>query len=159
MKTFIYPARSEWNKITERPHTDYQALKSSVNKILYDVRNGGDKAIIKFESEFDNVQLENLMISQAEIDEAPNLISKELYNAMVEAHRNIYTFHKSQQIEPQIVETTHGVTCWQKCIPIENVGLYVPCGTAPLFSTVLMLATPAKIAGCKNYFGFAGDSP
>lgn len=150
MKTFIYPARSEWNKITERPHTDYQALKSSVNKILYDVRNGGDKAIIKFESEFDNVQLENLMISQVEIDEAPNLISKELYNAMVEAHRNIYTFHKSQQIEPQIVETTHGVTCWQKCIPIENVGLYVPCGTAPLFSTVLMLATPAKIAGCKN---------
>lgn len=150
MKTFIYPARSEWNKITERPHTDYQALKSSVNKILYDVRNGGDKAIIKFESEFDHVQLENLMISQAEIDEAPNLISKELYNAMVEAHRNIYTFHKSQQIEPQIVETTHGVTCWQKCIPIENVGLYVPCGTAPLFSTVLMLATPAKIAGCKN---------
>lgn len=150
MKTFIYPARSEWNKITERPHTDYLALKSSVNKILYDVRNGGDKAIIKFESEFDHVQLENLMISQAEIDEAPNLISKELYNAMVEAHRNIYTFHKSQQIELQIVETTHGVTCWQKCIPIENVGLYVPCGTAPLFSTVLMLATPAKIAGCKN---------
>ena len=150
MKTYKYPSPREWTEITERPHLDTARLNKTVNDILTDIKSRGDEAVKEYEEKFDNAKLQHLAVSQEEIDEAVRSTPKELYDAIMLAHGNISRFHASQHIETKKTDTTPGVTCWQKIVPIEKVGLYVPGGTAPLFSTVLMLATPAKIAGCKD---------
>ena len=148
MKTYEYPPRSLWPEIIRRPDTDTSELEATVKSILADVKNNGDQAVRKYEELFDHVRLDSLMVEREEINESVNLIPKELYDALILAHGNICKFHASQRMETREVETQPGVTCWQTSVPIEKVGLYVPGGTAPLFSTVLMLAAPAKIAGC-----------
>ena len=127
-----------------------ETLFENVGTILKEVRTNGDKAVIEYEERFDKVKLESLAVSEAEIKEAEKEVPIELKVAILLAQRNIYTFHKKQKFEGKKVETMEGVTCWQKAVGIEKVGLYIPGGTAPLFSTVLMLAVPAKIAGCKE---------
>ena len=148
MKTYKYPPRGEWTEITARPHIDAEELTATVKGILDDIRANGDEAVKRYETKFDRAELQSLAVSQAEIDEAVKAVPAELYDAMALAHDNISKFHASQRLAVNKVETCPGVTCWQKSVPIEKVGLYIPGGTAPLFSTVLMLATPAKIAGC-----------
>ena len=150
MKRYINPDRSEWKDIIERPHINAAKLNGIVSEILEDIKINGDASVKKYEEQFDKVKLDSLAVSQEEIAEALKLVPKSLYEAIVSAHKNIYKFHYSQQSVHNKVETCPGVTCWQKDIAIEKVGLYIPGGTAPLFSTVLMLATPAKIAGCKD---------
>ena len=148
MQTYTYPSRDQWAEIIARPHLDVSQLNAVVASVLDDIRIHGDAAIYQYEERFDHVSLQHLSVSQEEMEEAQSLVSAELKDALTLAHANIATFHASQRFEGDKVETCEGVTCWQKSIPIEKVGLYVPGGTAPLFSTVLMLATPAKIAGC-----------
>ena len=150
MERYRYPSPNEWKSITERPHIDTVALHSTVRNILEDVKAKGDKAIIQYEEKFDHVILDTLSVSAEEMENAVNSVPTELLEALTLAHKNISTFHASQRITTHKVETAPGVECWQKSVPITTVGLYVPGGTAPLFSTVLMLATPAKIAGCPN---------
>lgn len=150
MKIYRYPKREEWTEITERPYIDTEELTATVKAILNDIKEGGDGALRKYEEKFDHVRLDSIEVSQSEIDDAVNHIPAELHRALVSAHHNIAAFHEAQKISCPKVETLPGVTCWQKCVPIEKVGLYIPGGTAPLFSTVLMLATPAKIAGCRD---------
>ena len=150
MNIIKYPAREEWKRIVERPHLDVSQLSATVKDVLDKVRNNGDKAVIEYEKAFDHVELYNLAVTEAEIEEAEKLISKELKDALILAHENIALFHHSQKFTASKIETRPGVTCWQKSVPIQKVGLYIPGGTAPLFSTVLMLATPAKIAGCSE---------
>ena len=150
MKIYSYPEREQWTEIIARPHLDVSQLNATVASVLADIRTQGDAAIYNYEEKFDHVSLQSLRVSQEEMEEANRLISQELKEALTLAHANIAKFHASQRFEGEKVETCHGVTCWQKSIPIEKVGLYIPGGTAPLFSTVLMLATPAKIAGCKD---------
>ena len=129
---------------------DVSQLNDTVASVLADVRAHGDEAVKRYEERFDHVQLDSLAVSEEEIDDAVSQIDKELYDALVLAHDNIRKFHESQRFEGKAIETAPGVTCWQKSVAIEKVGLYIPGGTAPLFSTVLMLATPAKIAGCSE---------
>jgi histidinol dehydrogenase len=151
MKIVHYPRKGEeWNEIISRPHLDVSQLNATVGNVLSDVRQHGDEAVRKYEEMFDHVSLDALAVSQAELDEAETLVSPELRQALEMAHENIARFHESQRFESQKVTTQPGVDCWQKSVPIEKVGLYIPGGTAPLFSTVLMLATPAKIAGCRE---------
>ena len=150
MNIIRYPKKSEWQKIVERPHLDVSQLNETVASVLADVKQRGDEAVKGYELKFDHVDLPSLEVTQSEIDEAEKLVSKDLKEAIQLAHANIKTFHESQRFRSKKVETQPGVTCWQKSVPIEKVGLYIPGGTAPLFSTVLMLATPAKIAGCKE---------
>ena len=134
----------------ERPHLDVSQLNETVASVLADVKLRGDEAVKGYELKFDHVDLASLEVTKEEIAEAEKLVTKELKEAIQLAHANIKTFHESQRFRSKKVETQPGVTCWQKSVPIEKVGLYIPGGTAPLFSTVLMLATPAKIAGCKE---------
>ncbi len=150
MNIIKYPQRNEWASIIERPHLDVSQLNAIVTGVLDDIKANGDTAVKRYEEKFDHVVLEQLAVSKAEIDEAMNLISDELKSALILAHENIAKFHEAQKFESEEIETSKGVTCWQKSIPIQKVGLYIPGGTAPLFSTVLMLATPAKIAGCSE---------
>ena len=150
MNIIRYPERSEWQKIVERPHLDVSQLNETVASVLADVRQRGDEAVKGYELKYDHVDLTSLQVTRSEIAEAEKLVTKELKEAIQLAHANIKTFHESQRFRSKKVETQPGVTCWQKSVPIEKVGLYIPGGTAPLFSTVLMLATPAKIAGCKE---------
>src|SRR5574344_441111 len=150
MNIIKYPKRSEWSVIVERPHLDVSQLNATVQSVLEKIKNEGDAAVIEFESKFDHVNLKSLAVSADEMDEAEKLISDELHHALILAHHNIAKFHESQKFESSKIETQPGVTCWQKSVPIQKVGLYIPGGTAPLFSTVLMLATPAKIAGCNE---------
>ena len=150
MKIIRYPERGDWAKIVERPHLDVSQLNAIVKSVLDDIRANGDKAVMAYEEKFDHVKLSSLAVSEAEIDEAMTLVSEDLLSSLRTAHHNIKAFHEAQRYEGIRVETAPGVTCWQKSVPIEKVGLYIPGGTAPLFSTVLMLATPAKIAGCKE---------
>lgn len=150
MNIIKYPSQEQIKQIIERPHLDVSQLNATVASVLADVKENGDKAVIAYEEKFDHVQLSSLAVSEAEIDEAESLVSKELKEALILAHDNIAKFHESQKFESAKVETAPGVVCWQKSVAIEKVGLYIPGGTAPLFSTVLMLATPAKIAGCKE---------
>lgn len=147
---FHYPAATDWEKISARPHLDTQQLAEVVKDVLADIKANGDEAVRKYESKFDHVELDSLKVRADEINEAEGLIDDELKNSLLTAYHNIYTFHESQRFQGHHVETCPGVDCWQKSMPIEKVGLYIPGGTAPLFSTVLMLATPAKIAGCKD---------
>ena len=136
--------------MVERPHLDVSQLNATVENVLKDVRQNGDKAVMAYEEKFDHATLSSLAVTEAEIDEAMTMVSEELLDALKIAHHNISKFHESQKFEGDKVETCKGVSCWQKSVPIEKVGLYIPGGTAPLFSTVLMLATPAKIAGCRE---------
>ena len=147
---FHYPAATDWEKISARPHLDTQQLAEVVKDVLADINANGDEAVRKYESKFDHVELDSLKVRADEINEAEGLIDDELKNALLTAYHNIYSFHECQRFQSHHVETCPGVDCWQKSMPIEKVGLYIPGGTAPLFSTVLMLATPAKIAGCKD---------
>lgn len=150
MNIIKYPARQEWAQIIERPHLDTAQLNQTVAAVLADVKTRGDEAVKGYELKFDHVDLEALAVSLAEIDEAQKLVSNQLRQAIELAHDNIRKFHESQRFRTKKVETQPGVVCWQKSVAIEKVGLYIPGGTAPLFSTVLMLATPAKIAGCRE---------
>jgi histidinol dehydrogenase len=150
MQKFIYPDPSEWETILKRPLFDTSQLHATVSSVLNEIRTGGDAALKELEKKFDKVELESLAVSQAEIDEAASLVSEELKTAIREAKKNIELFHSSQRFQSQKIETTAGVVCWQKAVAIEKVGLYIPGGSAPLFSTVLMLAVPAKIAGCRE---------
>ena len=150
MKVICYPAKEEWDELVKRPHLDVSELNADVEGVLNDVKNHGDSAVIRYEEKFDHAHLDSLSVSDAEMEEAESLVSLELKHALELAHHNISSFHQSQQFHGEKVETVSGVTCWQKSVAIEKVGLYIPGGTAPLFSTVLMLATPAKIAGCKE---------
>jgi len=145
-----YPQESEWEKLLKRPTKDSESLNATVDEVLREIRLRGDEAVRDYELRFDKVALDDLLVSKAEWDEAENQVSQELRDALVIAHRNIHTFHEAQRFEGLQCQVTKGVTCCQKSIPIERVGLYIPGGTAPLFSTVLMLATPARIAGCKE---------
>ena len=150
MKTILYPKRDEWKEIVERPRLDVSQLTATVRSVLDDIKARGDEAVKEYELKFDRVQLDTLAVSQAEMDEAETLVNAELKAAIQLAHDNIRTFHESEKFVGQKVNTQPGVTCWQKSVAIDKVGLYIPGGTAPLFSTVLMLATPAKIAGCRE---------
>lgn len=150
MNIIRYPEKGEWKKIVERPHLDVSQLNAIVKSVLDDIRANGDKAVMAYEEKFDHVKLSSLAVSEAEIDEAMTLVSEDLLSSLRTAHHNIKVFHEAQRYEGIRVETAPGVTCWQKSVPIQKVGLYIPGGTAPLFSTVLMLATPAKIAGCQE---------
>ena len=150
MKVIKYPQRSEWSKILARPAFDTSSLNATVSSILAEIKSGGDKAVISYEEKFDKVQLSSLSISEKEIEDSEKLLSEELKSAIRTAKDNIEKFHAAQKFEPKKIETTAGVVCWQKAVGIEKVGLYIPGGTAPLFSTVLMLAVPAKIAGCRE---------
>ena len=150
MNIIRYPEKSEWQKIVERPHLDVSQLNQTVASVLADVKQRGDEAVKGYELKFDHVDLSTLQVTKDEIDEAEALVSEELKDAIRLAYANIKTFHEAQRFRTKKVETQPGVTCWQKSVAIEKVGLYIPGGTAPLFSTVLMLATPAKIAGCKE---------
>ena len=134
----------------ERPHKEANELNSIVGGVLDDIRQRGDAAVKEYELKFDKVALTTLKVTDEEIREAETLVSAELKAALQMAHQNIKTFHEAQRFVGKKVVTQPGVTCWQKAVAIERVGLYIPGGTAPLFSTVLMLATPAKIAGCKE---------
>ena len=136
--------------IVERPHLDVSQLNATVAAVLNDIRANGDEAVKAYEEKFDHVVLEELAVSEQEIDEAISMVSEDLLASLRLAHHNIAAFHEAQRYEGIRVETAPGVSCWQKSVPIEKVGLYIPGGTAPLFSTVLMLATPAKIAGCRE---------
>ena len=150
MKIIRYPKREQWAEICQRPHLDITQLQATVNTVLSDIKQRGDEAVKEYEERFDRVTLASLAVTEAEIDEAEALVSEELKAAIKLAHENIFKFHEAQKFEGQKIETRTGVVCWQKSVAIEKVGLYIPGGTAPLFSTVLMLATPAKIAGCKE---------
>ena len=145
-----YPEKLRWTELLKRPVMNTEHLFDTVRDIIRTVRAEGDKAVLRYEEQFDKVQLETLEVTPQEFDEAETLVSQELKDAISLAARNIEAFHAAQRFEPIEVETQPGVTCWQKSVPIERVGLYVPGGTAPLFSTVLMLAVPARIAGCRE---------
>ena len=150
MNIIRYPKREDWASITERPQLDTSTLNATVSNILGDIKANGDEAVRKYEEMFDHVRLDSLAVSENEIEEAWNSVTAELRQAIELAHANISSFHEAQHFNGVKVETAPGVTCWQKSVPIEKVGLYIPGGTAPLFSTVLMLATPARIAGCSE---------
>lgn len=150
MKIYRYPEKNLWGEITSRPRLDLTKLNETVAQVLSDVRQRGDEAVKEYELKFDKATLETLAVSEQEMQEAEQLVSSELKAAIELAHQNIHQFHAAQKFEGLKVETQPGVNCWQKSVAIERVGLYIPGGTAPLFSTVLMLATPAKIAGCQE---------
>lgn len=150
MNIITYPERSQWNDLLRRPTLNTATLRGTVLEVLERVRTEGDKAVIEYEEKFDHVHLDSLAVTEAEFAEAEKAVSIELKAAIMLAFNNIKIFHEAQKFESKAVSTLPGVTCWQKAVAIEKVGLYVPGGTAPLFSTVLMLATPAQIAGCKE---------
>lgn len=150
MQVIKYPAREDWASLLTRPAYDSTSLFDTVQKVLDDVRSHGDKAIKKYTQKFDNVSLDVIEVTKDEIAEADKLVSVHLKQAIEMARRNIWKFHSEQQQDLPEIQTSPGVYCWQKAIAIEKVGLYVPGGTAPLFSTVLMLGIPAQIAECKE---------
>lgn len=150
MRIIKYPPRTEWAQVLQRPAQDNADLTEVVRGILARVRREGDRAVLEYEARFDGARLDSLAVTQAEIDEAERLVGEELKAAIRLAMKNIETFHAAQRFESRKVQTMPGVTCWQRAVAIDKVGLYVPGGTAPLFSTVLMLAVPARIAGCKE---------
>lgn len=150
MNVVRYPSRSDWNDLLKRPALNVSGLYERVQAVLDNVRENGNKAVIELEEKFDGVKLESLVVSQQELDQAASKVPSELRQAIDTAALNISKFHQSQKFTSEKVETTPGVFCWQKPVAISKVGLYIPGGSAPLFSTVLMLAIPAKIAGCSE---------
>jgi len=150
INVIIYPVRKDWQEIIRRPVVENVSLEKTVRRILEKVKAKGDKAIRKYTKEFDGVKLKKLEVSEKEINAAEKLITKELKDAIQQAKSNIEKFHSAQLEEIKIIETMPGINCWRRSVGIEKVGLYIPGGSAPLFSTVLMLAIPASIAGCKE---------
>lgn len=150
LDTILYPEREAWPRLMQRGITDTSAVRETVAAVLADVRRRGDQALLEYEERFDGVTLSSLRVSEAEMAEAESLVGEPLKEALAVAAANIRRFHEAQRMQPISVVTTGGVTCSQRAVPIQKVGLYVPGGTAPLFSTVLMLAIPAKIAGCRQ---------
>ena len=150
LDTILYPEREAWPRLMQRGITDTSAVRETVAAVLADVRRRGDQALLEYEERFDGVTLTSLRVSEAEMAEAESLVGEPLKEALAVAAANIRRFHEAQRMQPISVVTTGGVTCSQRAVPIQKVGLYVPGGTAPLFSTVLMLAIPAKIAGCRQ---------
>ena len=150
MNIIRYPEKANWNELLARPVLNTETLNDTVCEILSHIRKEGDKAVLEYEEKFDKVRLSSLCVTEEEFAKAEKEVSIELKAAIMLAWNNIRTFHESQRFIGKKVETLPGVTCWQKAVAIEKVGLYIPGGTAPLFSTVLMLATPALIAGCKE---------
>ena len=150
MKKIINPARENWEQILQRPTKTVDDIENTVNQIFDDVQRNGDSAVYKYTELFDGVSLKSAIVSVKEINKAITEVSEELKEAINLAKKNITKFHSAQKTEKVVVETSEGVSCWQEKRPIQKVGLYIPGGTAPLFSTVLMLAIPAQIAGCKE---------
>ena len=150
MQLIKYPERNAWKKLLIRPALDMKPLEETVNHILDEVKKNGDDTVRKFCLQFDKAVINDLIVTQNEIENASSLISDELKIAINVAKRNIETFHKKQLQKTEVIETMPGVECWRKSVAIEKVGLYIPGGTAPLFSTVLMLGIPAVVAGCKE---------
>jgi histidinol dehydrogenase len=150
MKVIKYPKRETWQNLCQRAQIERKTLTSSVANILETVKLKGDRALLDFTEKFDGVALDSLVVQPEEITEAKTKVSTELKEAIVLAKNNIERFHKTQQFNEKKVETIEGVVCWRKSVAIEKVGLYIPGGSAPLFSTILMLAIPARIAGCKE---------
>lgn len=150
IQTIKYPSRGEWSELMKRAVADTRELHDTVANILAAVRNDGDKALRDFAKRFDKVELNDLRVSEAEIEEAKGMLTDELKKAIDVAASNIEKFHSAQVMQEICVETSPGVVCTQRMVPIADVGLYIPGGNSPLFSTVLMLAMPARIAGCKN---------
>ena len=144
------PDKFQWQEILKRPVMNTENLFDTVRSVIDRVKEEGDRAVLDYEEKFDKVVLASLAVSEEEQQEAENLVSEDLKAAIRLAKQNIETFHAAQRFEGKKVQTQPGVTCWQKAVAIEKVGLYIPGGTAPLFSTVLMLAVPARIAGCKE---------
>ncbi|VBB43763.1 bifunctional histidinal dehydrogenase and histidinol dehydrogenase [uncultured Paludibacter sp.] len=150
METVKYPSKEQWMELVKRPVFDYSTLFEKVQNILDNVKSNGDSALIKYTKEFDKVEIDSLEVTKQEIEDAVNSIPIPLKEAIEMARRNIWKFHNEQIFESKEIQTSPGVYCWQKAVPIEKVGLYIPGGSAPLFSTVLMLAIPAQIAECKE---------
>ena len=150
MNKIFNPDKNNWSSLQKRPTNRLDAVKNIVDEIFTNVELEGDKALINYTNKFDKVDLNNLIISDKTINNSENYISKDLKESIDIAFKNIYKFHKNQIFNSNKIETTPGVYCWQEKRAIENVGLYIPGGTAPLFSSVLMLAIPAMIANCKN---------
>lgn len=150
MRNIIYPKKETWSEILKRPTQTVKEIETTVNQVFEDVQNNGDTAIKKYTKKFDKVAVTSLQVTQEEISIAVEAVSSELKEAIQQAAANIEKFHRAQKTEKVYQETTSGVVCWQEKRPIEKVGLYIPGGTAPLLSTVLMLAIPAKIAGCQE---------
>lgn len=150
MKLYSYPSREEWDELVKRPVADMSSLEKPVRKILRKVKENGDRAVRKFTNEFDGVKLKKLQVSETEIRKAAALLPEELKAAIRQAKDNITRFHETQREAVTVIETMPGIRCWRQSLPIEKAGLYIPGGSAPLFSTVLMLAIPAKLAGCRE---------
>lgn len=150
MKVYKNPNRKNWSEILKRPTMDFSEIEGIVAQILEEVKNNGDAALRKYSEKFDKATLESFLVSEKEYEEAEKLITVDLKNAINTAYRNIQKFHSSQTQKTEIIETMPGVKCWRKSVPIQKVGLYIPGGTAPLFSTVLMLGVPAQLAGCQE---------
>ncbi|MFA4921405.1 MAG: histidinol dehydrogenase, partial [Candidatus Neomarinimicrobiota bacterium] len=143
-----YPPRESWAKLIRRPVIDNNILQNAVREILESVKTDGDSALLQFARKYDNARLSELEVKPEELADIQNEIDEQLRSAIETARANITKFHSAQSEDVTMIETTRGVTCWRKSVPIERVGLYIPGGSAPLFSTVLMLGIPALIAGC-----------
>lgn len=159
IQVILHPGKEDYQALLSRPHKDAADLGATVASVLDDVRMEGDNAVLRYEAKFDKAELSSLAVTEEELQEAEVLVSEELKQSINLAHANIHRFHEAQRMQPVCVETAPGVHCWQKSVAIEKVGLYIPGGTAPLFSTVLMLATPAKIAGCTDIVLCSPPSP
>lgn len=150
MQSYIFPDRDQWPSILERPSIDNSQLEATVSQVLQRIQAEGDQALKHYTQQFDGVDLDNFLVTEAEMEAAAASLSQELKDAIQTAKSNIERFHTQQKGVIEVVETMPGVQCWRKSVGIESVGLYIPGGTAPLFSTVLMLGIPAKLAGCKE---------
>ena len=150
MEEFIYPKKEDWKALLARPTASYEELESLVSEVFLQVQKDGDKAVAVYTQEFDQIALKTTAVTESEIAHASSRVSDELKQSIQLAKANIEAFHKAQQTSTVAVETQPGVNCWQEKRPIQKVGLYIPGGSAPLFSTILMLAIPAQIAGCEE---------
>src|SRR5688572_22531365 len=150
MKIYINPSRTSWPQLTARPQLALEFLESSVRNIFNRVKKSGDNALRELTLQFDKVDIGNLEVSKKEVQNAENALSQSLKEAIKTAAANIEKFHDAQKKDPIKIETTPGVTCWRRAVPIEKIGIYIPGGSAPLFSTVLMLGVPARLAKCSK---------
>jgi histidinol dehydrogenase len=150
MKRIAFPSRSQWNELLKRPAIDTVTLQQQVKAVMDVVRQDGDKAVLQFTRQFDGVQIESFEMTEAVINQTIQLVPDDLKRAIKQAAHNIRIFHEQQKTPVEVVETMKGIRCWRRSVGIEKVGLYIPGGTAPLFSTILMLGIPAQIAGCKE---------
>lgn len=150
MKKYINPDKSQWDEISKRPNINQEQLTNVVSTIINNVKQNGDDALFNYSNQFDGVELKSLKVNKKELLNADKKVSSALKNAIKIAYDNIYSFHNYQKLNEGVIETTPGVICWRKSLAIEKVGLYIPGGSAPLFSTILMLGIPAQIAGCNE---------